>query len=259
MDVFQAAVLGLVQGITEWLPVSSKAMVTLSGKFLFGMPYQEALATAIFLHIGTLIAATIYLRKDLIQVLRSIFEKGADKSMLKFLVVATLMTGVVAMPLLFFALNNDLPEYLFTIVIGGFLLVTAFLQKNRKDAKMKTVLGVKKGLITGFFQGLAGIPGMSRSGTTITALIYQKVPMKDAMRVSFVMSIPAVLGAELALPFLKGGFSPGISEMVGVAVSGVVGFLTIGALLKLAAGANFWKVCAFLGVSAIALGVLTIF
>ncbi|MBI4894226.1 MAG: undecaprenyl-diphosphate phosphatase [Candidatus Aenigmarchaeota archaeon] len=258
MDVFQAAVLGLVQGITEWLPVSSKAMVTLSGKFLFGMPYQEALATAIFLHIGTLIAATIYLRKDLIQIFRSVLEKKMDRSMLKFLVAATLMTGVIAIPLLFFALNNELPEYLFTIIIGGFLLVTAFLQRSRKDSKAETVLNTRKGIITGFFQGFAGIPGMSRSGTTITALIYQKLSIKDAMRVSFLMSIPAVLGAELMLPFLKGGFVPGISEMVGAAVAGIVGFLTIGALLKLAAGTNFWKVCAFLGVIAIVLGLLTL-
>lgn len=258
MDVLQAVSLGAVQGITEWLPISSKAMVALAGKFLFGMPYDQALSTAVFLHIGTLVAAIAYLRKDVTQVLTSLVQRKADRSLLFFIVAATFMTGIVATPLLFFALNNELPEFLFTSMIGVFLLATAWLQKGRKDSGLRPKLTVRKGLVAGFFQGLAGIPGMSRSGTTISALIWQKVGIRDAMRLSFLMSIPAVLGAELALPLLQEGFSPGLPELAGAAVAGLIGFFTIDFLLKLAARVNFWKVCALLGTSAIVLGAATL-
>jgi undecaprenyl pyrophosphate phosphatase UppP len=82
--------------------------------------------------------------------------------------------------------------------------------------------------------------------------------MKDAIRLSFIMSIPTVMGAEIILPLLKEGFSPGTSELIGIAVAGLVGFFTIDFLLRLAAKINFWKVCTLLGLCAIILGLTTL-
>ncbi|MEW6722872.1 MAG: undecaprenyl-diphosphate phosphatase, partial [Candidatus Micrarchaeota archaeon] len=118
MEYSEALVLGLIQGITEWLPVSSKAMVSLSGRFLFGMEYQDALSSAIFLHSGTLLAATAYFRNDLVGIARSAIDKNAKKDLLVFLAVATIMTGILGTPLLFIALNFEFPDWLFTAAIG---------------------------------------------------------------------------------------------------------------------------------------------
>lgn len=246
MDYFQAIVLGLIQGITEWLPVSSKAMVSLAGKFLFGLGYQEALSSAIFLHSGTLLAATVYFRDDLMKIARSAFDRDSRKELLVFLIIATALTGLLGAPLLFIALNFEFPEWLFTLMVGILLVGMGILQMARKGGTEKE-LRPKNAMIVGLAQGLAGIPGISRSGTSLAALLGQGYSLDDAMRLSFLMSIPAVLGVELALPILKGGFVAGPELIAGSAVAGIVGYLTIDVLLKVAARPDFFKVTLAIG------------
>ena len=125
MDYLAAIILGIIQGLVEWLPLSSEAMVTLSGKFLFGIEYQEALAVSVFLHWGTLFAAICYFRTEIAQMLQSIFSKTADRSLLLFLLIATLLSGLVATPLLFLAFSIEIPDGLFTALIGLFLIFIA--------------------------------------------------------------------------------------------------------------------------------------
>ena len=88
MDFFEALVLGIIQGIAEWLPISSEAMVTLAGKFLFDAEYKEALGAAIWLHSGTTLSAIIYFRNDVIKLVKSIFH--GDRSLLFFLAIHSL-------------------------------------------------------------------------------------------------------------------------------------------------------------------------
>lgn len=253
LDYLQGIVLGVIQGVTEWLPVSSKAMVTLAGKFLFGMEYQDALGSAIFLHSGTLIAATIYFRKDLSGIARSALDRDAKKDLLVFLAIATLITGILGTPLLFIALNFEFPEWLFTLIIGVLLLGMGILQKSRKGGT-ETRLRPKNAAVAGFAQGLAGIPGVSRSGTTLAALMGEGYSLEDAMRLSFLMSIPAVMGVEFALPVLKGGFEVSGPLVAGSIAAGIVGYFTIDALLKVAARPDFYKMTLALGVFVIILG-----
>lgn len=253
MDYFEAAVLGLIQGVVEWLPVSSKAMVALAGRFLFGMEYREALGDAIFLHSGTLIAAAAYFRNELFGLAKSVFDRKSDKGLLIFLTIATAVTGLVGAPLLFVSLNAEVPEWLFTIVIGFLLLGMAWLQKNRK-AGASAVAGPKNAVIAGLAQGLAGIPGISRSGSTLAALLGEGFSLEEGLRLSFLMSIPAVAGVEFALPILKGGFEVTAPHILGSMVAAVVGFFTIGALLKVAARPDFYKITLALGAAVVLLG-----
>jgi undecaprenyl-diphosphatase len=253
MDLSHAVILGLIQGITEWLPISSEAMVTLAGRFIAGLEYSEALGTAIWLHSGTLIAALAYFHKDAIDILKSIYEHGAEKSLLIFLIATTASSAIIAFPLLFLAFSIAIPEALTTIIIGLFLVVVAYLQKERKGGMEKELKPVK-GVMAGLIQGLAVLPGLSRSGLTISALLGQRFPLRQAFRLSFLMSIPVSFGAQVALPIVKEGFSVSIEMLIGAAVAAVVGYLTIGLLMDFAERVNFFKATLALGLLVILAG-----
>jgi len=260
MDYFQAIVLGIVQGIAEWLPVSSKAMVTLAGHFLFGMGYKDAFGTAVWLHTGTLLASVVYFRDDLIRIAKSLIQKDSDKSLAIFLAITTVCTAIIAAPLMFIALNFEIPESVFTILIGFFLLVIAFLHKNRKESKAeKDEITVKNGLVAGIAQGLAGFPGLSRSGLTVAALLSEDFPLKDALRISFLMSIPVVFGVEMVLPVLKGGFSVSPEMVAGSIAAAIVGYATIKGLLSIVEKVNFFLATFVLGILILGLGIALLF
>ena len=255
MDFFSAIILGIIQGLVEWLPISSEAMVTLSAKFLFGMGYQEALSISVFLHWGTLVAAVLYFRKEILQMLRDIFSKDANKDLPIFLITTTLLSGIIATPLLFLAFAVEIPDGLFTIIIGLFLLLIAFLQKNQKAGKEAKV-EIKKAIIPGLAQGFSALPGISRSGITTATLLAEKFPLKDALRLSFLMSIPIVFAAELMLPVIKQDFVLTNEMLAGAAAAAVAGFFSISALLKFAEKVNFFKATLSLGLLVLAAGLL---
>ncbi len=258
MDFLSAIILGIIQGLVEWLPISSEAMVTLSAKFLFGMGYQEALAVSVFLHWGTLVAAALYFRKELVQMLRDIFSKNADRELPLFLVTTTLLSGIVATPLLFLAFTIEIPDGLFTIFIGVFLLSIAFLQKNQKAGK-ETKVEIKKAIIPGLAQGFSALPGISRSGITTAFLLAEKFSLRDALRLSFLMSIPIVFAAELMLPIIKQDFAFSPELAAGALAAAAAGFLSISVLLKFAEKVNFFKATLSLGLLVLAAGLLIYF
>ena len=255
MDMFSAVILGMVQGFVEWLPISSEAMVTLFAKFLFGMDYREALSISVFLHWGTLLAAVAYFRKELVQMAGELLSKKAGKGLPLFLITATILSGLIATPLLFFAFKTEIPDGLFTIFIGIFLLFIAFLQKNQK-AGQETGVEMKKAIIPGLAQGFSALPGISRSGITLAALLAEKFPLKDALRLSFLMSIPIVFAAELMLPAIKQDFVATNEMIAGAAAAAVTGFLSISALLKFVERVNFFRATLSLGIIVLLAGLL---
>ncbi|MFA5049875.1 MAG: undecaprenyl-diphosphate phosphatase [Candidatus Micrarchaeia archaeon] len=256
MDIFQAVILGTLQGIFEWIPVSSEAIVTLAGKYFFGFDYSDAISYAIWLHIGTLISAIVYFRAELIKIVKSIFNKNDKKELLIFLITATFFSGIVALPLLYFAFNFPFPDWIFTIFVGLFLIIISFAQKMQKEGIEKR-LTIKNGIILGIFQGFSALPGISRSGITIAALLFRKYDLENAFKLSFLASIPIVFLAQISLPLIKEGFSISLSMIIGAGVSAVIGFLTIGILINFARKANFSKATLILGIIVIILGVIT--
>ena len=272
MDYFQAIVLGIIQGITEWLPISSQAMVFLVGRLFFDIAHTEALKISIWLHSGTLLAVVVYFWKDIVRILGSIFKKNSseDKKLFSFLVLSTIVTGVIAVPLLFFLFWIEVPEVyeklfeaLFTIIIGLFLIIVAFLQKKTeklKHSEQTTPLTTKNSVIVGIAQGFAALPGFSRSGLTIATLLAQKYSLKDTFYLSFLMSIPVVFLAQIALPIIgkiiKEDFAITSQLLIGALTAAIVGFISIKVLLQFAQRVNFFKVTLTLGIIIIILGII---
>ncbi|MFH1685305.1 MAG: undecaprenyl-diphosphate phosphatase [Candidatus Micrarchaeota archaeon] len=254
MDFFEAMILGTIQGIAEWLPISSEAMVTLAGKFFFNAEYKEALGTAIWLHSGTTLSAIIYFRNDVIAIIKSIFS--GERSLLFFLAIATLSTSLSAIPLLLLAFSIEFPDVLFTLFIGIFLLLISYLQKSKHLSKPDDSTTSKKAFISGIVQGFAVLPGVSRSGLSVAALLSQKFSLKESLRLSFLMSIPVTGGIQIFLPLVSDSFSVTAPLILGSLVACAVGLLTIKTLMEFAQRISFVRATFALGIIVILLAIV---
>lgn len=253
MNYLAAMLLGLVQGVAEWLPISSEAMVTLVGQFVTGLTYQDALVVAIWLHLGTFLAALVYFRKEVWDLLT-----GKDLKLLAFLGVATVLTGLIAMPLLVLAFSLEIPQSLGTLGIGLLLIYVAFFNRSRQGGKREETHWTLA-LPAGAAQGFSALPGLSRSGLTVATLLAEGFSPEAAFRLSFLMSLPVTLGAQLVLPLLREGFVVTGPMVAGGLVAFLVGLGTIGGLLKVARERNFFKMTLALGVLVSLLGVVLMF
>lgn len=230
-------ILGLMQGITEWLPISSQGQTVLLSQFL-GMPAETALDLAIWLHLGTLFAALIYFRSDISRIFNE--EK---RYLLRFLVISTIATGIIGAPLYifvedFFAGNAGSA---ILALVGLMLIVSGMMQKRAKEGLKKEVdIGDSDSIVTGIAQGLSVLPGISRSGMTSSILLLRGYDSESALRLSFMMSIFAVAMGQIGLQ-LKGGFVVSPEATLAMVASFATGLLSIDLLLKLAHRIKFWK------------------
>lgn len=202
MSTIQSVVLGLVQGVTEFLPVSSSGHLAVLQK-IFGLE-NVPLLYDILLHVSTLLVVFIIFRKTIFRLLEVFFrfctgrKKPGDEESLKMIwavLVATLVTGVMGI----LAGKYLMDDYPIKIVGAGFIVtaILLFLTSLKKspvteEKKSPTII---QGLITGFAQGVGVLPGISRSGSTISAALYSGVNREVAGEFSFILSIPAILGA----------------------------------------------------------------
>ncbi len=244
MNYLEVFILGLVQGLTEFLPVSSSAHLAILQSF-FPQFSQPGVLLDALLHLGTLFAIIFYFKKDIFKL---------KISYIFFLVLGTLPAVVVGF------LFSDFIESLFSNIklIGFALLLTALfnfysdkLPYGEKD------LDKKNSVFIGIFQALAIIPGVSRSGSTIFAGILSGISKSEAARFSFLLSVPAVLGANL-LQFLKYGLNSDYNfglYFFGFLMSFVFGLLGIYLAFRFLLSRNF-KVFSFY---CFILGILAIF
>ena len=256
----EALILGTIQGISEWLPISSEGMTSLVMINLFGKSLAEALPISIWLHIGTMLAAVVFLRKDILEILqnlpgyiRNLSSKKPASSITTFLIVSTVLTGIVGFPLILFAVGfTDFSGKAATASIGLLLIFTGLLQRKaagRIDEKKE--IGMADTFITGIVQGFSALPGISRSGITVSALLLRKFDAERALRLSFLMSIPAVLAAETGL-ILRDMIAFDVNYLAAIASSFVFGLLTISALFRAAKKIDFSWFCFVLGILSIA-------
>jgi len=249
-SMFEQIVLGTIQGIAEWLPVSSTSLLILTMQNLFGHQdgFQAMTRHTMFLHLGTFLAAAIYFRKDVGHLGTALFKYRAQpeetRNLTVFLIAATVMSGTIGL-----ILRQLITQWTgqfsstakpITLVIGIFLLITAWGQLKIKDLKgHKTLkdLSVKDGIILGLVQGCAAIPGLSRSGLTVATLLLRNFDRAYALKISFLMSLPIVLGANILLNLRAAAWTP--LACVGVSVSFAVGLTSIHILLRLAQKINF--------------------
>lgn len=237
MNIFHAALLGLIQGLTEFLPVSSSGHLAIAQHFLPGFE-QPGLLFDVLLHFATTLAVVIYFRKDIWKLLTCFFRKDPyavdDRHIFWMLVLGSVPTAVIGLSF------KDFFEGLFEnlTVIGCMLLLTALLlilaEKIRKDGRSLPQLKVNDALLVGTIQGLAIIPGISRSGSTIACLLLRGIDGEAAARFSFLLALPAVGGAMLLsakdLQHVTNGALPAYG--VGAAIAFVSGLFAIRCLMN---------------------------
>jgi undecaprenyl-diphosphatase len=240
MSLIQAIVLGAVQGVTEFLPISSTAHLVLVPWFL---GWKDPGSTFdIALHFGTLIALLLYFRTEWVRLvtgglkLLSGKTKDPDARLAGFIVLATIPAGIAGLLLEDYAdahLRNPLVIAAMLILLALALVVAEKLARHKTEIQNITIFDA---LTVGCAQALALVPGVSRSGVTMTAGLFRGMTREAAARFSFFLSTP-IIGAAVLLKTLhlaKEGVPSGdtVPMLVGVLVSGIVGYLSIAFLLR---------------------------
>ncbi len=253
MNFLDAFILGMIQGITEWLPISSSGQGMLVMVNLFGIDALRALGLSFFLHIGSLFAVIVYFKKEIWGMLSGVSgENGVS-------IVASAASAVSG------GLSYKVLRSMFSsagdginILIGVSLILTGIFLKSQKRSGEKTVKdgGILDMMIIGAVQGIAIIPGISRSGITIAALLFRKFTPEESLKISFLMAVPAIAGANL-LTFTQGetGFFPSDILIVGILSSLLFSILGIGFLLRVSKKLDFSNFCIFIGAIATLFGV----
>jgi undecaprenyl-diphosphatase len=229
MEIFQAIILGIIQGLTEWLPISSSGHLVLTQRL---MNTSIPVAYDVMLHIGTLIPVFIIFRKDILRVFRGFLtfnKKNEDFRFGIYIIIASAITGLIGIAFLKFfesLFASTLTVGIGLIISGVFLFASKFFKNQRK-------IEFKDSVIIGLAQALSIVPGISRSGLTISTGLIRKIDKKSVFTFSFLLSIVAVIGAQLVE--LKGIDFSGIgltSLIAGIATSAIVGYAAIKLLLR---------------------------
>ena len=274
LDILSAIILGAVQGISEFLPISSSGHLVLVPALL---GIETGLAFDTILHLGTLVAIFTFFWKDIINLIKgfilSIIDltEGVDifkrelhrvpeKRFAWLIIVGTIPTGIMGI------LLKDAIETIFrgTLFVGIFLLVTAavlyYSERHSSGQITQKDMSFKQALIVGICQGLAVFPGISRSGSTIASGLCLGLNREYAARYSFLLSIPAVIGAGLIQIKDIATLDASVSVLLAGFISSVIfGYLSIKLLMKMIKGWSldiFAYYCTIIGIITIILSVV---
>lgn len=254
MEYLYAVFMGLLQGVTEFLPVSSSGHLSLFQNF-FGGKAPDQLFN-VLLHFATLLAVCVVYRWDILEMIveffrgvAALFSKKGDKRDVPPARRLVLMVIVGTLPLFIVLPFKDYVEALggSTLFIGCALLVTGLLlfasDRFSRGKKTEKTMTVADALVVGCAQALAVVPGLSRSGTTISAGLARGLDRPFAVRYSFLLSLPAVLGATLleVLDVAQAGVDASLipQYLVGMAVAALAGYFAIGLVNHLAKKGRF--------------------
>lgn len=272
MHIFQAVIMGIVQGLSEFLPISSSAHLVITSnlyKVIKGIEIAQESSQEIFcdimLHFGTLVAVLIFFRKEIFAMLNALVKavktgnfSDSEAKTAVYILLGTVITVVVAFPL------HDTAEMLvFSPATVGLLLIgtgTLLLfseNYSKKIAEKSENIDFKTSVIMAIFQGVAALPGFSRSGLTIASGLLNKKTRVSVAKYSFLLSIPIILGASMFYPFLKIDLSEiptynWNAIVIGTIVSGVVGYCCIKYFLKFVGKYSlsfFGYYCIIIGIS----------
>ena len=252
MNLIQAILMGIVQGLSEFLPISSSAHLVFTSNFykvMKNIPIVQSSSEEVFfdimVHLGTLIAVLIFFRKDIIKILKAMWhalktKDWSDKEakLGLFIMAGTVITVILALPI------NEIAEKLVykPAIVGGLLFITGFAllyseYKSKKIEAKTDNVDLKTSILIGLAQGLAALPGFSRSGWTIATGLFMGLDRVTAARYSFLLSIPIILGASMVYPLVKIDVAEAIGYnwtaiLVGTVVSGITGYLCIKYFMK---------------------------
>lgn len=249
MNLLHAIILGIVQGLTEFLPVSSTAHLTLVENLMLGR--SMPLAFDVLLHVGTLAALCVYFRREIGQVVRGIFGGDPEgRRLAVWLFIAMIPTGVFAMGTrhLKETAKGHIWIYGACLLLTAGMLFAANALAKRREGRDVTGMNAWDALAVGTIQGLGGGFGLSRSGSTISMGVYRGLSLPASARFSFLLGIPTIAGAAVvegrklvkplllgeALPpemaFPVGSSHPALLCIAGVVVAGIAGYAAIGLL-----------------------------
>lgn len=252
MNFIQAILMGIVQGLSEFLPISSSAHLVFTSNFykvIKNIPIVQSSNEEVFfdimVHLGTLIAVLIFFRKDVLNILKAMWHalktKNWDDKEAKlglFIMAGTIITVMLALPI------NEIAEKLVYTpsIVGILLFITGFTllyseYKSKKLEEKKEEVSLKTSILIGLAQGLAALPGFSRSGWTIATGLFCGLDRVTAARYSFLLSIPIILGASMVYPLIKIDIHEAVQYnwsaiIAGTVVSAIVGYLCIKYFMK---------------------------
>ena len=252
MDLLQVIFMGIVQGLSEFLPISSSAHLVFTSNFykVFNdMPMHQVSNQEVFvdimLHLGTLIAVLIFFRKELLEIIVATYKglknkdySNPDCKIGLYILLGTIITVLVAFPL------NEVAEKLVysPIIVGILLIVTGLMlffseKYSDKIADKSFHIDFKTSVLMAIAQGLAALPGFSRSGWTIGVGLFRKLDRVNAARYSFLLSVPIILGASMVYPFLKIDIKEFYNYdwkniLIGTITSAIVGYICIKYFIK---------------------------
>ena len=236
MTYFDAILLGLVQGLTEFLPVSSSGHLAITQSLLPGFS-QPGVLFDVLLHSGTMFAVILYFRAELLRLLASPFKKTEqardDRKIVGLLIIATIPAAIIGLSFkdFFAGLFHNLTAVSVMLLVTGTLLY--FTENQERGHRKETEMSWWDAVLVGLAQSAAILPGISRSGSTIACLLLRKVESTSAARFSFLMMLPAVGGATILS--LKDLQAVPVHELpmyaVGTAISFITGWLAIDMLM----------------------------
>ncbi|MEX0875785.1 MAG: undecaprenyl-diphosphate phosphatase [Actinomycetota bacterium] len=256
-----AVLLGVVQGVTEFLPISSKTHLVVVPALLGETPPSLAFIT--LLHLGTLVALVAYFARDLVRILIELPRRGSEGRKLSgLLLLATIPAGVMGVLFeeTFERLLSHPREAAFALLATAFLLVFAewaagtFRRSRRLPRPLGTEVGTRNAIAIGIAQAVALLPGVSRSGSTMSTGLALGIRRDSVARFSFLLAIPAIAGANV-LEFgdvTRGGL--GAPEIAGFLASLVTGYLSVALLIRYLRRFTYLPFAAYCLVFAIAAG-----
>ncbi len=259
MPILQTILMGIVQGLSEFLPISSSAHLVFTSNFYkvfknieIVQQSNEEVFLDIMLHLGTLIAVIIFFRKDIWDICKALIEVCKDNEILKqvqndtsknaklgiYIIIGTIITIALALPI------NEVAEHLVyhPAIVGGLLILTGFVlffseYLSKKRTEKYDYPNLKQSILIGLAQGLAVLPGFSRSGWTIATGLFSGLNRETAARYSFLLSIPIILGASMVYPLIKIDVAEAVEYnwtaiILGTIVSAIVGYFCIKYFMK---------------------------
>lgn len=243
MSVLQAIILGFVQGLTEFLPVSSSGHLVVI-EYLMNIKEDQAFFMTVMLHFGTLVSLVIVYFKDIVKLavefilsIKDLIQKKSlnicknDTRKLCYMIITTSIPTVIiglVFKKVFMSFYSSLLAVGIGLVITSLYMFLADVMNGRKDIKRARF---KDALIVGIFQGIAIVPGISRSGSTIFGGLFSKMKKDFAVKYAFLVSLPVILGSfilELPSAIKNGSMNGGVFPIfVGMIVAGVSGYFAI--------------------------------
>jgi len=258
MEFLEALLLGVVQGLTEWLPVSSSGHLVIAQELL-GMTAGDHLLFDLMVHLGTVLAVCVYFRKEFYNILLAVLTKrdcGPRRDDLRRLGLMILI-GTIPIAMIGLVVSQEVEEVFTMRMVGAALIVNAFVLiiAERKASNAKRSVRFVDAIVIGVFQAIAIIPGISRSGFTISGGLLRGIEREAAATFAFLLSVPALLGAfALGAVTLDSNDTEAAIMAVGLVSAFVVGIAAIDFLLKAIKAGKLWM----FGVYCLALGAVAL-